>query len=276
MARSSTGRTADRLEKLRKENSNLSLELKSFRENTLKLERDLLERDQEILKLRNESVDLSSEVCKLRTELDDSERDKAQQERSLRRYVESEEKLLAKLSVFQQEVERLRASETGSRNENEIPTEIDSKSDTTASTLVIGEEHPEIIETTHMKTDTLLREQTDLQTTIDDLQHENSKMAKENERLIQEIKTLEANLSIVEKTFRVCRSDNECLLHEMNLKSAEATTLRTYAAFCSEKAKEMRSEIAAHKQNEAALEKRLTDLERESAFMRNEVGSWKY
>ncbi|XP_022784630.1 kinesin-like protein KIF15 isoform X2 [Stylophora pistillata] len=272
MARSSTGRTADRLEKLRKENSNLSLELKSFRENTLKLERDLLERDHEILKLRNESVDLSSEVCKLRTELDDSERDKAQQERSLRRYVESEEKLLAKLSVFQQEVERLRASETGSRNENETPTEIDSKSDTTASTLVIGEEHPEIIETTHMKTDTLLREQTDLQTTIDDLQHENSKMAKENERLIQEIKTLEANLSIVEKTFRVCRSDNECLLHEMNLKSAEATTLRTYAAFCSEKAKEMRSEIAAHKQNEAALEKRLTDLERESAFMRNEVG----
>ena len=285
-ARSSTGRTADRLEKLRKENSNLSLELKSFRENTLKLERDLLERDQEILNLRNESVDLSSEVCKLRTELDDSERDKAQQERSLCRYAESVEKLLTKVSVLQQEVERLRASETALTNENEHPAEVDSKSDTTASTLVIGEEHPEtffqplkakverneISETTQVGVENLQREKTERQTIIDDLQHENSKMAKENERLIQEIKTLEANLSIVEKTFRICRSDNECLLHEMNLKSAEATTLRTYAAFCSEKAKEMRSEIATHKQNETALEKRLTDLERESAFMRDEVG----
>ena len=34
----------------------------------------------------------------------------------------------------------------------------------------------------------------------------------------------------------------------------------------------MRSEIATHKQNETALEKRLTDLERESTFMRDEVG----
>lgn len=290
-ARSSTGRTADRLERLRKENSNLSLELKSFRENVLKLERDLLEKDQEILNLRNESVDLSSEVCKLRTELDDSEKDKAQQERRLLRFAESEEKLVAKLALLQQELEKLRASKMQSRNENEHPTEIDCKSDTTASTLVIGEENPEsavqpvstktiseggdsdvMTEAKKLYADKPMREHNDLQTVIDDLQHENARMARENEQLIQEIKTLEANLSIVEKTFRVCRSENECLLQEINLKSTEATTLRTYASFCSEKAKEMRSEIASHKQNEATLEKRLTDLERESAFMRNEMG----
>lgn len=279
--RTSSGRTADRLEKLRKENSNLSLELKSFRENILKLERELLVKDQEILNLRNESVDLSSEVCKLRNELDDSVKDQAHQERQLLRTAETEDKLNAKLSVLQQELEKLRASKTRSANGNEQAAEMDCKSDSTASTLMIGEEHPDIAaqsendemnEISHVDIEKILSEGKDLQTVIDELQHENSKMVKENDQLIQEIKTLEANLTIVEKTFRVCRSENECLLQEINLKSAEATTMRTYASFCSEKAKELRSEIAAHRENEATLEKRLTDLERESAFMRNQMG----
>lgn len=288
--RPSNGRTADRLEKLRKENSNLSLELKSFRENILKLEREMLEKDQEILDLRNESVDLSSEVCKLRSELDDSAKDKAHQERSLLRSAETEENLMAKLAVLQREVEKLRASQPRTANGNDHAAEADCKSDSTASTLMIGEEHPEIafqpvnaetseeaeddkiIEASQGETEQLLRDHKDLKTVIDELQHENARMVKENEQLIQEIKTLETNLSIVEKTFQVCRSENECLLQEINLKSAEATTMRTYASFCSEKAKEMRSEIASHRENEATLEKRLTDLERESAFMRNEMG----
>ncbi|XP_078354015.1 uncharacterized protein LOC144638654 isoform X3 [Oculina patagonica] len=289
--RSSTGRTADRLEKLRKENSNLSLELKSFRENILKLERELLEKDQEILDLRNESVDLSSEVCKLRSELDDSAKEKAHQERSLLRSAETEENLIAKLAVLQQEVEKLRTSKPQKTNENEQAAEVDCKSDSTASTALIGEEQPEnafqpvnagtlseeaeddkIIDALQGETEQLLSDHKDLKTAIDELQHENARMVTENEQLIQEIKTLETNLSIVEKTFQVCRSENECLLQEINLKSAEATTMRTYASFCSEKAKEMRSEIASHRENEATLEKRLTDLERESAFMRNEMG----
>ena len=289
-ARTSTGRTADRLEKLRKENSNLSLELKSFRENMLKLEREMLEKDQEILNLRNESVDLSSEVCKLRSELDDSARDKAHHERHLLTSAETEEKLVAKLAVLQQEVEKLRESKAQTTNGNEHAAEVDGKSDSTASTLLIGEERPgeiavqrvnaqifseennEKIEASQEGTELLLSEHRDFQTGIEDLQHENARMVKENEQLIQEIKTLEANLSIVEKTFQACRSENECLLQEINLKSAEATTMRTYASFCSEKANELRSEIASHRENEASLEKRLTDLERESAFVRNEMG----
>ena len=286
-ARTSTGRTADRLEKLRKENSNLSLELKSFRENILKLEREMLEKDQEILNLRNESVDLSSEVCKLRSELDDSARDKAHHERSLLTSAETEEKLMAKLAVLQKEVEKLRANKVQTINGNELAAELDGKSDSTASTLMIDEERPgeitvqrvnaqifseennEQIEASQEETELLHR---DFQTVIEELQHENARMVKENEQLIQEIKTLEANLSIVEKTFQACRSENECLLQEINLKSAEATTMRTYASFCSEKAKELSSEIASHRENEASLEKRLTDLERESAFVRNEMG----
>lgn len=289
-ARTSTGRTADRLEKLRKENSNLSLELKSFRENILKLEREMLEKDQEILNLRNESVDLSSEVCKLRSELDDSARDKAHHERRLLTSAETEEKLLAKLAVLHQEVEKLRASKAQTTNGNEQAAELDGKSDSTASTLWIGEERPDEIavqrvnaqifseenngkiEASQEGTEVLLIEHRDFQTVIEELQHENARMVKENEQLIQEIKTLEANLSIVEKTFQACRSENECLLQEINLKSAEATTMRTYASFCSEKANELRSEIASHRENEASLEKRLTDLERESAFVRNEMG----
>ena len=279
--RTSTGRTADRLEKLRKENSNLSLELKSLRENILKLEREMLEKDQEILDLRNESVDLSSEVCKLRSELDDSAKDKARQERNLLRSAETEENLNAKLAALQQEVENLRARKPRSTNGNEQAAEIDCKSDSTASTLMIGEEHHEItfqplndemIKASKEETEQILSGHKDLQSAIDGLQRENAMMVKENEKLIQEIKTLETNLSIVEKTFQVCRSENECLLQEVNLKSAEATTMRTYASFCSEKAKEMRAEIASHRENEATLEKRLTDLERESAFMRNEMG----
>ena len=289
--RTSTGRTADRLEKLRKENSNLSLELKSFRENILKLEREMLEKDQEILNLRNESVDLSSEVYKLRSELDDSARDRALQERSLLRSAETEKKLATKLVVLQQELENMRASKPQVSNRNEHVADLDGKSDSTASTLVIGEERPceiavqcvnaqifseennEMIKASQEETERqLLSEQRDFQTVIEDFQHENARMVKENEQLIQEIKTLEANLSIVEKTFQACRSENECLLQEINLKSAEATTMRTYASFCSDKAKELRSEIASHRENEASLEKRLTDLERESAFVRNEMG----
>lgn len=291
-ARTSTGRTADRLEKLRKENSNLSLELKSFRENILKLEREMLEKDQEILNLRNESVDLSSEVCKLRSELDDSARDKIHRERGILRSAETEKKLAAKLAVLQQELEKLRASKPQITNGTEHVGELDGKSDSTASTLMIGEESPseiavqpvnaqmfseetendEMIQASQGETEQLLIEQRNLQTVIEELQHENARMVKENEQCIQEIKTLEANLSIVEKTFQACRSENECLLQELNLKSAEATTMRTYASFCSEKAKELRSEIASHRENEACLEKRLTDLERESAFVRNEMG----
>jgi len=288
--RTSTGRTADRLEKLRKENSNLSLELKSFRENILKLEREMLEKDQEILDLRNESVDLSSEVYKLRSELDDSARDKALQERSLLRSAETEKKLGAKLVVLQQELENMRASKPLVTNENGHIAELDGKSDSTASTLMIGEERPceitvqhvnarifseesnEIVKASQEEAEQLLYEHRDFQTVIEELQQENSRMVKENEQLIQEIKTLEANLSIVEKTFQACRSENECLLQEIYLKSAEATTMRTYASFCSDKAKELRSEIACHRENEASLEKRLTDLERESAFVRNEMG----
>ena len=289
-ARNSTGRTADRLEKLRKENSNLSLELKSFRENILKLEREMLEKDQEILNLRNESVDLSSEVCRLRSELDDSAREKAHRERRLLRSAETEEKLIAKLAVLQRELEKLRASKPQTTKGNEHACELDGKSDSTSSTLMIGEERPgdiavqrvdaqifseendEMIEASNEETEQLLSEHTDLQTVLEELQHENARMVKENEQLIQEIKTLEANLSIVEKTFQACRSENACLLQEINLKSAEVTTMRTYASFCSEKAKELRSEIAFHRENEASLEKRLTDLERESVLVRNEMG----
>ena len=285
-ARTSTGRTADRLEKLRKENSNLCLELKSFRENILKLEREMLEKDQEILNLRNESVDLSSEVCKLRSELDDSARDKAHRERRLLRSAETEEKLTAKLDAVQQELEKLRASKPQISNGNEHAAELDGKSDSTASTLMIGEERPgervnaqifseennEKIEASQEEIEQRISEHRDFQTVLEELQHENARMVKENEQLIQEIKTLEANLSIVEETFQACRSENECLLQEINLKSAEATTMRTYASFCSEKAKELRSEIASHRENEASLEKRLTDLERESAYVRNEMG----
>ena len=289
-SRNSTGRTADRLEKLRKENSNLSLELKSFRENILKLEREMLEKDQEILNLRNESVDLSSEVCRLRSELDDSAREKAHRERRLLRSAETEEKLIAKLAVLQRELEKLRASKPQTTKGNEHACELDGKSDSTSSTLMIGEERPgdiavqrvdaqifseendEMIEASNEETEQLLSEHTDLQTVLEELQHENARMVKENEQLIQEIKTLEANLSIVEKTFQACRSENACLLQEINLKSAEVTTMRTYASFCSEKAKELRSEIAFHRENEASLEKRLTDLERESVLVRNEMG----
>lgn len=289
-ARNSTGRTADRLEKLRKENSNLSLELKSFRENILKLEREMLEKDQEILNLRNESVDLSSEVCRLRSELDDSAREKVHRERRLLRSAETEEKLTAKLAVLQRELEKLRASKPQTTKGNEHACELDGKSDSTSSTLMIDEERPgdivvqrvnaqifseendEMIEASNEETEQLLSEHTDLQTVLEELQHENARMVKENEQLIQEIKTLEANLSIVEKTFQACRSENACLLQEINLKSAEVTTMRTYASFCSEKAKELRSEIAFHRENEASLEKRLTDLERESVLVRNEMG----
>lgn len=283
--RSATGRTADRLEKLRKENSNLSLELKSFRENILKLERDLLRKDQEILNLRNESVDLSSEVCKLRSELDESAKNNADQKRS----AEAQEKLAVKLASLEEELEELREIKT--QKNVRVPEVADRRSDSTGSTLLIGEvnfEHAlhsesaesfsektgkgESIEDSQVNTKQLLSEQKQLQIVIGELQKENSRMSKKNETLLQELKTLESNLSIVENAFRVCRSENECLQQEVNLKSAEATTVRTYASFCSEKAKEFQSEIADHRKNEASLEKRLTDLEKESVYMRNEMG----
>ena len=286
--RSSTGRTADRLEKLRKENSNLSLELKSFRENILRLEGELLRKDQEMLDLRNESVDLSSEVCKLRSELDESTKEKTGLHRSISRFSQEEEKLVAKIAALQEELKKLHGRKT---RESEPVTEGDYRSDSSTSTLLISDvnfelhskpsstipfteeaQEGEIVEESEVDRQQLLSKQKELQNNIEELQQENSRMAKHNEMIIQEMRTLEANLSIVERAFQVCRSENECLLQEVNLKSAEATTVRTYASFCSEKAKELRSELAAHRQNEATLEKRLTDLEMESAYMRNEMG----
>lgn len=282
LARSSSGRTADRLEKLRKENSNLCLELKSFRENILKLEGDVLRKDQEILDLRNESVDLSSEVYKLKSDLDESVKENA----VLKRSAKLEEK---KLATLQEELEILRGSKI--RESEQAAETADYRSDSTGSTMLIGdvnfdlplqsadtktfleeEQNDDLSNASELNTNQLLNDQKQLQIFIDKLQLENSMITEKNEILLQEMKTLEDNLSIVEKAFRVCRSENECLLQEINLKSAEAATVRTYASFCSEKAKDLRSEIAAHRDNEATLEKRLTDLEMESVYMRNEIG----
>lgn len=286
--RSSSGRTADRLEKLRKENSNLSLELKSFRENILKLERDLLRKDQEILDLRNESVDLSSEVCKLRSELDETIKQKTDLERNFARTADVEVKVVTKLAALQEELEKLRTSKT---QENEPLTSGD-WSESSASTLLIGEvnfelpaqpvnastfteeaENGEMAEESGVDTQKLINEHKKLRIVIEELQLENSRMSEKNEMLIQDMKTLEANLSIVERAFQACRSENESMLQEINLKAAESTTVRTYASFCSEKANELRSEIAVHKESEASLEKRLADLEMESAYIRYEIGN---
>ena len=287
--RSSSGRTADRLEKLRKENSNLSLELKSFRENILKLERDLLRKDQEILNLRNESVDLSSEVCKLRSELDETIKQKTDLERNFARTADAEGKVVAKLAALQEELGRLTTSKI---QENEALASGD-WSESSASTLLIGdvnfelsaqlvnastfteegENNNEMAEESQVDTQKRVDEHKKLRIVIEELQLKNSRMTQKNEMLIQEMKTLEANLSIVEKAFRVCRSEYESLLQVINLKSAETTTVRTYASFCSEKANELSSEIAVHRESEASLEKRLADLEMESAYIRYEIGN---
>ena len=292
-------RTAGRLEKARNENSNLALELKSFRENLLKLEGQLLEKDQEILSLRNDSVDLSSDINKLRAELDDSLAEKCKLMRQLARRVEEEQSQLVKMSAMQEEIEKLRpnaattVSEVTRVTESlEKNSEPDCKSDSTVSTVLIEEKYSEAAaknvdheealpkaeeretseEERPVDVNQLLRENKSLHVVIHELGNENSRIAKLNEQLVHDIKTLETSLSVVEKTFTVCRSENECLLQEINLKSAEATTVRTYASFCSEEAKKLRSELAAHRHNEAVLEKRLTSLESESALMRNEMG----
>lgn len=286
--RSSSGRTADRLEKLRKENSNLSLELKSYKENILRLERDLLRKDQEILNLRNDSVDLSSDVCKLRSELDETMKEKTELERNFARIAKAEEKLVTEVAVLQEELDTVRR--TDKTEEKEQVTKGD-WSESSASTLLIGEvnfelpvqslsastfseelENSDMIEESEVHPRKRLDEYRELQTAMEELRLENSLMSQKNEKLTQEIQTLEANLSIVEKAFQVYRSENECLQQEINLKSAEATTVRTYASFCSENANELRSAITAQRENEATLEKRLIDLEMESASIRNEMG----
>ena len=104
-----TGKTADRLEKLRKENANLSLELKSFRENILKLESDLLRHNQEILTLRNELVDLSSEVCKFRSELDKSVENKTDE---LKKSSKAQGKLASRLALLERELMELCRTKT--------------------------------------------------------------------------------------------------------------------------------------------------------------------
>lgn len=281
-----TGRTADRLEKLRKENANLSLELKSFRENILKLESDLLRKDQEILTLRNESVDLSSELCKLRNELDEGVKNKTDE---LKKSSEAKAKLASRLALLERELTELRRSKT--QESDRVVEVVDGRSDSTGSTLLISDvnfelavnsestesflekpENSDFVGDSQMDRKQLLKEQKQLQIVIGELQNEKSRMADRNEKLLQDLKTLEANLSIIESAFRLCRSENECLQQEVNIKSAEANTVRTYASFCSEKANELRSEMAAHRENEACLEKRLSDLEKESAQVRNEMG----
>ncbi|XP_068708949.1 myosin heavy chain, cardiac muscle isoform-like isoform X2 [Montipora foliosa] len=285
--RPSTGRTADRLEKLRKENSNLSLELKCFRENILKLERDLLKKDEEILTLRNDSVDLSSEVCKLRSELDESNKCKNELKKKITTCSEAEQKLVARLAIVQEELNKLETSKA-------MQVEQAANGDWSASsesTLLIGEinfEDPaksvdsstfleetsndEMVKESQMHDSDIAHELDGLQVVNDKLRLENLRVTEKNEILKREMKSLEENLSVVEKAFQACRSENECLLREVNLKSSKATTEGTHASFCTEKAGELRSEIGAQRQSEISLEKRLADLENESICMREEIG----
>ena len=280
-----TGRTTDRLEKLRKENANLSLELKSLTENILKLESDLLRKDEEILTRRNESVDLSSEVCKLTNELDGF--DVLHKADELKKSSEPQSKLASRL--FRAKFKELRRSKMP---ENDRVAEVvDGRSDSTGSTLLISDvnfelavnsestesflekpDNSEFVGDSQMDRNQLLKEQKQLLIVIGELQNEKSRMADRNEKFLQVLKTLQATLSIFESPFCVCRSENECLQQEVNIKSAEANTVRTYASFCSEKANELRLEMAFHRENEGCLEKRLCDLEKESAQVRNEMG----
>lgn len=282
--RSSTGRTADRLEKLRKENSNLSLELKCFRENILRLERDLLRKDEEILNLRNESVDLSSEVCKLRNELDESNKGETKLKENLTRCSEETEKLVAKLATVQDELDKLR---THRDMQDEYGTN-GNWSESSESTLLISDISFDIpakpvnaraflqekgntanMEESQTLTSDLAEELEGLQAVIDKLRQENVRVTEKNDILVREVKTLEANLSIVEKTFQVCRLENERLLQEINLKSAVAGTTTPLST---EKANELLSGKDSYGRSEFSLERRLADLESESVCMREQIG----
>ena len=225
-------------------------------ENILKLESDLLRKDQEILTLRNESVDLSCGVCKLRNELET-------------------------------ELTELRTSKTPEHDR--VAEVVDGRSDSTGSTLLISDvnfelavnskstesflEKPdksEFVGDSQMDRNQPSKEQIQqLLIVIDVPQSKKSRMADRNGKLCQILKTPEARSR---SPFRLCRSETECLQQEVNIKSAEANTVRKYAPFCSKKANELRSEMAAHRENEACLEKRLSDLEKESAQVRNEMG----
>ena len=225
-------------------------------ENILKLESDLLRKDQEILTLRNESVDLSCGVCKLRNELET-------------------------------ELTELRTSKTP---ENDRVAEVvDGRSDSTGSTLLITDgnfelavnskstesflEKPdksEFVGDSQMDRNQPSKEQIQqLLIVIDVFQSKKSRMADRNGKLCQILKTPEARSR---SPLKLCPLQKECLQQEVNIKSAEANTVRKYASFCSKKANELRSEMAAHRENEACLEKRLYDLEKESAQVRNEMG----
>ena len=224
-------------------------------ENILKLESDLLRKDQEILTLRNESVDLSCGVCKLRNELET-------------------------------ELTELRTSKTPEHDR--VAEVVDGRSDSTGSTLLISDvnfelavnskstesflEKPdksEFVGDSQMDRNQPSKEQIQqLLIVIDVPQSKKSRMADRNGKLCQILKTPEARSR---SPFRLCRSETECLQQEVNIKSAEANTVRKYAPFCSKKANELRSEMAAHRENEACLEKRLYDLEKESAQVRKEM-----
>ena len=274
---SSTGRTADRLEKLRKENSNLSLELKCFRENILRLERDLLRKDEEILNLRNESVDLSSEVCKLRNELDESNQGETKLKENLTRCSEETEKLVTKLATVQDELDKLRTS----RDMQDEHGTNGNWSESSESTLLISDISFDIpakpvnaraflqekgntanMEESQTLTSDLAEELEGLQAVIDKLRQENVTVTEKNDILVREVKTLEANLSIVEKTFQVCRLENERLLQE----AGTTTPLST------ERANEPLSGKDSYGRSEVSLERRLADLESESVSMREEIG----
>ena len=246
-------------------------------EHLLKLEKDLLRKDQEILTLRNELVDLSCGVCKLRNELDVKNKTD-----ELKKSSEPQAKLAARLALLETELTQLSRSKTP---ENDRVAEVvDARSDSTGSTLLISDVNFELA--VNSESTEFFLEKPDKSEFVGDSQMDRNlpskqqiqqlqiaiyvneskqlRMADRNGKVCQFLKTLEAES---QSPFRLCRSKNECLQQEVNIKPA----VRTYASFCSKKANELRSEMAAHRENEACLEKRLHDLEKESAQVRNEM-----